>query len=159
MKAAFWLLALFVVAVAATLAAKYNNGYVLVVAQPYRIELSLNLLMVLLLAAFFVAYLLMRLAVITLGPPKEVSEFRLRRRREKARKAMLDGLRAFLEGRYAKAEKASAAALELKESPVVNAINAMVAARSAHELRKYSERDEFIAMAETSAPKETSCDL
>jgi len=70
MKAAFWLLALFGVAVAATLAAKYNNGYVLVVAQPYRIELSLNLLIVLLLAAFFVAYLLMRLAVITLGLPR-----------------------------------------------------------------------------------------
>lgn len=159
MKAAFWLLALFVVAVAATLAAKYNNGYVLVVAQPYRIELSLNLLIVLLLGAFFVAYLLMRLAVITLGLPREVSEFRLRRRREKARKAMLDGLRAFLEGRYAKAEKASATALELKESPMVDAINAVVAARSAHELRRYSERDEFIALAETSAPKETSLRL
>jgi HemY protein len=159
MKAAFWLLALFIVAVAATLAAKYNNGYVLVVAQPYRIELSLKLLIVLLLAAFFVAYLLMRLAVITLGLPREVSEFRLRRRREKARKAMLDGLRAFLEGRYAKAEKASATALELKESPMVDAINAVVAARSAHELRRYSERDEFIALAETSAPKETSLRL
>ena len=159
MKAAFWLLALFGVAVAATLAAKYNNGYVLVVAQPYRIELSLNLLVVLLLAAFFVAYFLVRLAVITLRLPREVSEFRLRRRREKARKAMLDGLRAFLEGRYAKAEKASAAALELKESPMIDAINAVVAARSAHELRRYSERDEFIALAESNAPKETSLRL
>jgi HemY protein len=155
MKAAFWLLALFGVAVAATLAARYNNGYVLIVAQPYRIELSLNLLIVLLLAAFFVAYFLMRLAVITLGLPREVSEFRLRRRREKTRKATVDGLRAFLEGRYAKAEKASAAALELKESPLIDAINAVIAARSAHELRRYPERDEFIALAETTAPKET----
>ena len=66
-EAAFWLLALFAIAVAVTLAARYNNGYVLVVAQPYRIELSLNLLIVLLVVAFFVAYFLMRLAVITLG--------------------------------------------------------------------------------------------
>ncbi|MDE2365300.1 MAG: heme biosynthesis protein HemY [Betaproteobacteria bacterium] len=159
MKAAFWLLALFGVAVAATLAAKYNNGYVLVVAHPYRIELSLNLLAVLLLATFFVAYFLVRLAVITLRLPREVSEFRLRRRREKARRAMLDGLRAFLEGRYAKAEKASAAALEMKESPAIDAINAVVAARSAHELRRYSQRDEFIAVAESSAPKEISLRL
>ncbi|SEK97042.1 heme biosynthesis HemY N-terminal domain-containing protein [Nitrosovibrio tenuis] len=156
MKAALWLLALFGIAVAATLAAKYNNGYVLVVAQPYRIELSLNLSVVLLLAACFVAYFLIRLAVITLRLPMEVKEFRLRRRREKARRAMLDGLRAFLEGRYAKAEKASAAALELKDdSPAIDVINAVVAARSAHELRRYAERDEFIALAETSAPKET----
>ena len=154
MKGALWLLALFLIAVAVTLAAKYNSGYVLVVAQPYRIELSLNLLAVLLLVIFFIAYFVVRLAVITFRLPAEVSGFRLRRRREKARMMMLDGLRAFFEGRYAKAEKASAAVLELKESPSVSALNAMVAARSAHELRKYSRRDELIAMAKTSAPKE-----
>lgn len=154
MKGALWLLALFLIAVAVTLAARYNNGYVLVVAQPYRIELSLNLLAALLLVIFFIAYFVVRLAVVTFRLPAEVSGFRLRRRREKARMLMLDGLRAFFEGRYAKAEKASAAVLELKESPSVSALNAMVAARSAHELRKYSRRDELIAMAKTSAPKE-----
>lgn len=159
MKAVLWLLALFAAAVATTLAAKYNSGYVLVVAQPYRVELSLNLLAVLLVAAFFVAYFVVRLAVITLRLPTEVSEFRLRRRRAKARRIMLDGLKAFFEGRYAKAEKASAAALKLKESSAVSAINAMVAARSAHELRKYSERDEFIAIAENIAPEEIALRL
>ena len=154
MKGVLWLLALFAVAVAVTLATRYNSGYVLVVAQPYRIELSLNLLVVLLVVAFFISYFVVRLAVITLRLPTEVSEFRLRRRREKARRVMLDGLKAFFEGRYAKAEKASAAALELQETPVVSAINAMVAARSAHELRKYSQRDEFIAIAENNAPEE-----
>jgi HemY protein len=154
MKGALWLLALFLIAVAVTLGARYNSGYVLVVAQPYRIELSLNLLAVLLLVIFFIAYFVIRLAVITFRLPAEVSGFRLRRRREKARMMMLDGLRAFFEGRYAKAEKASAAVLELKESPSVSALNAMVAARSAHELRKYSRRDELIAQAKTSAPKE-----
>jgi HemY protein len=159
MKGVLWLLALFAFAVAVTLAARYNNGYVLVVAQPYRIELSLNLLAVLLIAAFFVAYFVMRLAVITLRLPTEVSEFRRRRRREKARRMMLDGLKAFFEGRYAKAEKASAAALKLKESSTASAINAMVAARSAHELRKYSQRDEFIAIAENNAPEEIAMRL
>ena len=154
MKVVLWLLALFAVAVAVTLATRYNSGYVLVVAQPYRIELSFNLLAILLLAAFFIMYLVVRLAVITLRLPTEVSEFRLRRRREKARRLMLDGLKAFLEGSYAKAEKASAAALELQESSEGSAINAMVAARSAHELRKYSQRDEFIDLAENKAPEE-----
>ncbi|MDN5836256.1 MAG: heme biosynthesis protein HemY, partial [Nitrosospira sp.] len=104
-------------------------------------------------------YFVVRLAVITLRLPTEVSEFRQRRRREKARKMMLDGLRSFFEGRYAKAEKASAAALEWKESSVASAINAVVAARSAHELRKYSQRDEFIAMAENNAPEEVALRL
>jgi HemY protein len=154
MRGALWLLALFAIAVAVTLATQYNSGYVLVVAQPYRIELSLNLLAILLMVAFFISYFVVRLAVITFRLPTEISEFRLRRRREKARRAMLDGLKAFFEGRYAKAEKSSATALELRESPVTSAINAMVAARSAHELRKYSQRDGFIAMAESEAPEE-----
>ncbi|HET7061233.1 MAG TPA: heme biosynthesis HemY N-terminal domain-containing protein, partial [Nitrosospira sp.] len=158
MKPAFWLLVLFAVAVAATLAAK-NNGYILIVAQPYRIELSLNLMVLLLLLAFFVLYFFVRLAAMTLRLPAEVGEFRLRRRREKAHKAMLEGFKALLERRYDKAEKASAAALEMKESPVVNALNAVVAARAAHEQGRYLERDEFIALAEADAPKETALRL
>ena len=159
MRLVFWLLALCIAAVAVALAAKYNSGYVLLVVQPYRIELSLNLLVVLLLAVFLVGYFVVRLIGISLRLPTEIRESRLHRRREKARAAMLDGLKAFFEGRYAKAEKSAAAALELRESPAVSAINAIVAARSAHELREYSRRDEFIAVAEDDAPKEIALRL
>lgn len=158
MKVALWLLVLFAVAVAATLAAK-NSGYILIVAQPYRVELSLNLMVLLLLVAFFILYFFVRLAAITLRLPAEVGEFRLRRRRQKAHKAMLEGFKAFLEGRYDKAEKASALALETTESPVVNALNAVIAARAAHEMGRYSERDQFMARAEAEAPKETALRL
>ena len=154
MKGALWLLALFLIAVAVTLAARYNSGYVLIVAGPYRVELSLNLLAILLLAIVIIGYFAVRLSVLVLRLPAEVAEFRSRRRRDKARKAMLDGLKAFFEGQYAVAEKAAAAALKLEESPAISAMSAMVAARSAHGLRDYSRRDEFVALAESRAPKE-----
>ncbi len=156
MKVAFWLLALFFFAVAVTLGALYNSGYVLVVAPPYRIELSLNLLVAVLLALLFIAYFVVRLAVITIRLPTEVRDFRARQRHEKAHAAMMEGLRAYFEGRYAKAERASAAALEMGQSPEAVAINAVVAARSAHELRRYSQRDEFIGKAESSPTDETT---
>lgn len=159
MKGAIWLLVLFLIAVVVAFIASSNNGYVLVVAQPYRIELSLNLLAVLLLATTLIGYFLVRLTAITVRLPREIREFRARRRREKALRGMLDGLKAFFEGSYAKAQKASAAALELEKSPTISALNAMVAARSAHELKKYSQRDEFIALAERNAPKETTLRL
>ncbi len=159
MKPMFWLLALFIAAVMVAVAAKYNSGYVLLVVQPYRIELSLNLLLVLLLAVIFIGYFVVRLISISLRLPAEIRESRLRRRRETAQAAMLDGLKAFFEGRYAKAEKSAAAALELKESAVASALNAMVAARSAHELRRYVQRDEFIAVAESDAPNEIALRL
>jgi HemY protein len=155
-KAALWLLALFFFAVAVTLGALYNSGYVLVVAPPYRIELSLNLLVAVLLALLFIAYFVVRLAVITIRLPTEVRDFRARQRHEKAHAAMMEGLRAYFEGRYAKAERASAAALEMGQSPEAVAINAVVAARSAHELRRYSQRDEFIGKAESSRVDETT---
>ncbi len=156
MKVASWLLALFFFAVAVTLGALYNSGYVLVVAPPYRIELSLNLLVAVLLALLFIAYFVVRLALITIRLPTEVRDFRARQRHEKAHAAMLEGLRAYFEGRYAKAERASAAALEMGQSPEAVAINAVVAARSAHELRRYSQRDEFIGKAESSPVDETT---
>jgi HemY protein len=158
-KVAFWLLALFFFAVAVTLGARYNTGYVLVVSPPYRIELSLNLLVAVLLALLFIAYFAVRLVVIASRLPAEVSDFRARQRREKAHAAMMDGLRAFLEGRYAKAERACAAALEMEQSSAMAAINATIAARSAHELRRYSHRDEFIDKAESSAPDEITLRL
>jgi len=154
MKLVFWLLALCTAAVVMALAAKHNSGYVLLVAQPYRIELSLNMLIVLLVALFFIGYFAVRLASITLRLPTEVRKFRMRRRYEAAHVAMLDGIKAFLEGSYAKAEKAAATALKFKESSAAIAINTVIAARSAHELTKYSQRDEFIDMLENNAPDE-----
>jgi HemY protein len=114
------------------------------------------LLVAVLLALLFIAYFVVRLALITIRLPTEVRDFRARQRREKAHAGMMEGLRAYFEGRYAKAERASAAALEMGQSPEAVAINAVVAARSAHELRRYSQRDEFIGKAESSPVDETT---
>mgnify|MGYP006279380725 FL=1 len=54
MRWVFTLLALFALAVGLALALRYNDGYALLVLPPYRVELSLNLL-VLILGASFVA--------------------------------------------------------------------------------------------------------
>lgn len=151
MKGLFWILTLFAAAVGLTLAARYNTGYVLFVQPPYRVEFSLNLLLLLGVIGFSLGYALVRLTVNTLKLPATVREFRKRRARDKAREQMLAGLKAFIEGRYAKAERAAAAALEAGESP---AINAVVAARAAHELRAFDKRDGYLAQMEARAPGE-----
>ena len=154
MKLAFWLLALFLAAGVIALAAKYNSGYVLLVVQSYRIELSLNMLLVLLVALFFIFYFIVRLLSVTLRLPTTIRTFRTQRRHEAAHMALLNGTKEFLEGRYAKAEKTANRAIKFKESPAFIAINAVIAARSAHELNKYSQRDEFINVLENNAPDE-----
>ena len=48
MRWVFWILGLFALAVAVALALRSSSGYVLLVWPPYRVELSLNLLLLLL---------------------------------------------------------------------------------------------------------------
>lgn len=156
MKTLFWILAILAAAVALTLAAKHNAGYVLLVYPPYRVELSLNLLGTLLLAAFVTGYGAVRLAFHTLNLPAYVRTFRQERRRDKARAAMDDALLAFYQGRYAKAEKLAATALDLQEAPLATAL---LAARAAHELKAYDRRDGYLVQAERVAREQPEARL
>jgi HemY protein len=132
MRALIWLIGIFALAAALATAASINTGYVLLVAPPYRVQLSLNLVIIGLLAAFFLAYLLVRVVRRTLALPGAVGAFRERRRREKAGRALRDALRTLFEGRYAQAVKFADKAYSNGESP---AMAALVAARAAHAMR------------------------
>ncbi|MFI4914747.1 MAG: heme biosynthesis HemY N-terminal domain-containing protein, partial [Steroidobacterales bacterium] len=149
MRWVFWILGLFAVAVAVALALRLNTGYALLVWSPYRVELSLNFLLLLLVVGFAVVYLLLRFIFGALGLPAKVREFRERRRRENAHSMMLEALQAFFEARYGRAEKAAASAMQSGESP---ALAAVLAAHAAHELRRYEQRDGYLARAEKLAP-------
>ncbi|MBP8162331.1 MAG: heme biosynthesis protein HemY, partial [Propionivibrio sp.] len=83
MKVLLWLLTLFALAVGISLAAHYNQGYVLLVLPPYRAEISLNLAVLLFLGGFAVLYALTRGVSLMLSLPQRVREFRARRLREK----------------------------------------------------------------------------
>ncbi|HQT27256.1 MAG TPA: heme biosynthesis HemY N-terminal domain-containing protein, partial [Burkholderiales bacterium] len=100
---------------------------------------------------FFFMYGFVRLATSMISLPERAREYHLKRAGEKNRSAMLEGLAAYFEGRYAKAEKAAVQAMEAMESP---ALNAVVAARSAHELRAYERRDGHLARAEDLEPSQ-----
>jgi HemY protein len=156
MKALFWVIALFALAVGLVVAARYNDGYVLVVLRPYRVEIALNLLLVSLAAGFVVLYSMVRLTSSALLMPSRVREYRLARRRDKAHSSLLSALEAFFEGRYAKAEQSAVQALELGENTRLAAI---VAARAAHELRAYDRRNAHLERAAQGAPGDDSLRL
>jgi len=139
-----WGIAIAALAVGLTLAASHNTGYVLLALPPYRVELSLNLLLVLLALGFAVGYALVRAVSAMLRLPRQVREYRVARRREKARATLLEALREYFAGRYGRAEKAAAASLELREHA---SLAAVLAARAAHELRAYERRDAYLEQA------------
>jgi len=105
MKGLLWLLAAFALAVALALALRANDGYALFVLHPWRTEISLNLLAVLLIVAFAAGYFLVRMVWHTLRLPSHVRAFRERRRDERGRAAVLGAMQALFEGRFARTEK------------------------------------------------------
>jgi HemY protein len=145
MRLLIWVIALFALAVGLTVAARYNTGYVLLVMSGYRIELSVNLAAVLLLLAFLLCYVVLRSVLLALEMPRRAREYRRIQETARARKVLEDGLRAFLEGRFGRAERGAAHAAAAGEWP---AISLAVAARSAHELRNYSARDAYLEKME-----------
>lgn len=142
MRTLFWMLAILVLAVALTMAAMFNAGYVLLVLPPYRVELSLSLVIFLMLAVFFLAYGLIRLGINTLNLPAEVHAYKQKRQQEKARATLDESLLAFAAGQYDKAERLAAGMLEQDE---VAEVTALIAARSAHALQAFERRDAYLA--------------
>ncbi len=144
MKFLLWLLGLFVLAVALALAA-HNSGYVLLVLYPYKVEMQLSAFVAAQLLLVLAGYAVIRLALAALRLPTEVRRFRAERGQNRGRAAMMEALRAFFEGRYAAAQAAAERAMKLGDT---SAVNPIIAARAAHELRQFEKRDAYLEAAE-----------
>jgi HemY protein len=149
MKALLWLLAAFALAAGLSVALHENEGYVLFVYSPWRIELSLNLFLVLLVGAFAGAYFVVRVVAHTLQLPAYVRAFRIRQGEQKAREALEQSLQALYEGRFGRAAKLAARAYDLGQW---RALAALVAARASQRMRNVALRDTWIAKARAAEP-------
>jgi len=145
MHALFWLIAVFAAAVALAVTGRFGEGYALFVYPPWRVEVSLLLFFLALLAAFGVAYVTVRLVSHTLDLPAQVRAYREGRKRAQAQGALAAALQCYFEGRYARAEKEAALAWEAGAAP---GIAALIAARSAHQMREFERRALWLDRAE-----------
>src|SRR2546421_3679573 len=145
MRALFWLLAVFAVAVALVILGRVGAGYVMFVYPPYRVGLSLPFFVVASLAGFLLLYAAMRLLGHAVSLPTYVRAYRSHRRRERAHAALTAALQAYYEGRYARAEKEAAAAFEAGPTP---GLAALLAARAAHQKRGFQRRGRGVGRAE-----------
>lgn len=150
MRAVSWLLVLAALAVVLALAARYNDGYVLVTLAPWRIELSLNFAVLLLVAAFLGGHLLLRLLRHAAGLPASVADYRRRRKLEQAEQAFRDASRLLAEGRYGHAVRHAEKAYAGHPAP---GLVALVGWRAAHALRDAGRVAEWEAKARTRESK------
>ncbi len=144
MRGLFWVIALFAAAVAVAMAGRLNEGYVLIVLPPWRAEISLNFLIVALAVLFVAFYALLRTLALTLGMPKRVQAYRIRRQREKSGLVFQDAVRLLFEGRFGQALKRAGEAYDAGRAP---ALAALIAARAAQRLGDPERQQTWLARA------------
>jgi len=149
MRFAIWSILLASIAVGIALLLLNSTGYVVIFSGKQRIELSLNLLVLMVIGGYLAFYAAARLVATLVAIPARVRAYREERSLSRHRQSLSDALLAFFQGRYASAEKSAASALLGEETKGVAAI---IAARSAHELCRFNERERFLAEAKGSAP-------
>src|SRR5262245_33644971 len=103
MRILLWLLLLASLAVGLAITAHYNDGYVLFVVPPWRMEISLNLLLVLLIVGSALISLPLRTICLFLALPAQVRAWRAEREQKKAEAALREAMLLWFGGRYARA--------------------------------------------------------
>jgi len=163
LRAALWLLALFAIAVAIALFAGNNQGTVTVFWPPYRLDLSLNLVLLLLVAAFFFVHTVLGALSALFDLPRQALRWRTQQKERTMHASMLDALSHLIAGRFLRARKSAEAVLGQEHSLAASGhapANAaqlrtlahLLAAESAQALQDRTAREEHLqlALAQTS---------
>lgn len=151
-----WLSSALLLALLAALTALFlraNLGNVALLVPPYRIDVSLNLLLVLLLLLLIAVYWAARVVQKMADFPEYVRLYRARREEIGGNRALIESIKNFLEGRFARAEKSARAA---QSSTATAGIAALIGARAAHRMQEYGRRDEWLDLAESDAVIDTA---
>src|SRR5690606_1865382 len=151
MRTWFWTLVVFVAAVALALVLREHSGNVVIVAQPWRIELSLTLAVLLLVASFVILYFILRVFSWVGTRPDSFRSWRSRRSIRRDQESLESGWINVLEGRYGNAEKDFARVLSRTRSDKRKVLAALASANANHHLGEFGPRDQALAQAKLAA--------
>ncbi len=158
MRAALWLLALFAVAVAVALFAGSNQGTVTVFWPPYRVDLSLNLVLIAVLGLFFTLHTALRALGLLFALPAAARRWRVQHQERAMHLGLLDALSHLVAGRYIRARKAAQGillqetVLARSDQPLpyaerLRAVSHLLVAESAHALQDREARESHLQQA------------
>ncbi len=105
MRFALWLMGMFAIALALALFASSNQGTITVFWPPHRIDLSMNLVLLLLGLLFALIHLALRALAALFAIPGQAHSWRIRHQERAMYAAMLDALLHLVAGRFLRAKK------------------------------------------------------
>ena len=158
MRAALWLMSLFAVAVATALLASNNVGTVSIFWAPYRLDLSLNLVLFALVIILLTVHWAQRALTALFELPKQAKRWRLQQKERATHAALLDSLAQFMEGRFLRARKSAELVLAREKSlsdagevldhaGALRCVAHILAAESAHALNDKTTRQSHLNQA------------
>jgi HemY protein len=162
MRAALWFLALFGIAVAVAVFAGNNDATVTLYWAPYRVDLSLNFVILALVFSFALIYAAMRTAALLFALPEQAKRWRALQKERAINAELFNAQSHFLAGRYIRSRKSALSALSLDKSrehshpkaadlvgnePQLRALAHAMAAQSAHALQDSAARDDHLKQA------------
>lgn len=162
MRAALWFLALFGIAVAVAVFAGNNDATVTLYWAPYRVDLSLNFVILALVFSFALIYAAMRTAALLFALPEQAQRWRALQKERAINAELFNAQSHFLAGRYIRSRKSALSALSLDKSreqshlktsdlvgnePQLRALAHVMAAQSAHALQDSAARDDHLKQA------------
>jgi HemY protein len=156
MKRLIVLFVLLLVAVYLGLWMYQDSGYVLITFQNWSIEATLWVFILAILLIFIILSLVIGLLNIIVGIPNFISNWLKNRKTKKARKQTKIGLYAWVEGKWAQAERLLAKAASRSDIPL---INYLIAARVAQSQGNFADRDYYLDEAQKILGKQTAVDL
>jgi HemY protein len=149
MRGVIWLTLLFAAAVVAALTLGRNDGLVSLFYGGWRVDLSLNFFLVLLVAGCAVLYFALHSLHSLLSLPQRAREWRLAQRDRGAQALLREALMHLWSGRYARAQKATQRLLllqtrnpELQADGSALSLAHLLAAEAAHKLQDRAQRQE-----------------
>lgn len=154
MRAVVWFILLFVVAVVAATAFGANDGLVSLYWSGWRMDVSMNLFLLALMATCAALVTIFQAVNGLLGLPRRAHEWRVARRDRTAQAALREALAQYFGGRYSRAQKAAQRALliqaetpDLVQDNEFTVLGHLLAAGSAHKLQDRSRRDDQLERA------------
>ena len=154
MRSVIWFLLLFAVAVVAATTLGTNDGIVSIYWGTWRLDTSLNLFLLALVATCFALVSVIQAVNSLTGLPQRAHEWRVARRDRTAQAALRDALAQYFGGRYSRAQSAAHRALaiqadtpDLAQDNEFTVLGHLLAAGSAHRLQDRAKRDEQLKRA------------
>ncbi|MGE8397039.1 MAG: heme biosynthesis protein HemY, partial [Comamonas sp.] len=163
MRAAIWFVVLFALAVALALFAGNNQGIASFFWHPYRVDLSLNMVLLLLITVFALGYAALRGFSALVMLPHHAKRWRQQQKERQMYQALVESMSHLQAGRYVRAHKSAASLLKLSDElrtehanipqdASLRAIAHMLAADSAHALRDVEARNQHFTQAMDDVP-------